>query len=115
MRSVLRNCHVCLGADRVSLGVRRRGELRYHIWLFTNSSPSPQPPAALPRGTVGPDVFTPKTQWFFLEIVLEGLLTAAILHRCIPWGPRDTLGGFTGQNNFPNNIETFFVFFILIL
>lgn len=38
-------------------------------------------------------MFTPKTQQLFLELVWEGLPTAAILQRWIPWGSRDTLGG----------------------
>lgn len=96
-------------------GSEEKGGAQVPHLAFHQFLPSPQPPAALPGGTVGPDVFTPKTQQLFLEIVWEGLPTAAILHRCIPWGPRDTLGGFTGQNSFPNSNETFFVFFILVL
>lgn len=74
-------------------GSEEKGGAQVPHLAFHQFLPSPQPPAALPGGTVGPDVFTPKTQQLFLEIVWEGLPTAAILHRCIPWGPETPWGG----------------------
>lgn len=81
-----------------------------HIWLLT-SSPLQNPHSQLPsHRDGGPDVFT---------AVVSGNSLGGSSYSSRP--PKvDSLGsqrhfvGSTGQNTFPDNIETFFVFFILI-
>ena len=77
----------------------------------------PSPPLPSPWDS-GPDVFTPKSQWLFLETVWESLPRATVLKMLTvdPLGVPETLGrGLQGQNYFHSRSEMLFVFFTVIL